>query len=82
MDKKREYKIPAAEQELLLRAAIMIYGGLNFCDSCNLEACPEAPIYTDEAYLALAKTLKKRGWISPDGMKVFCPNCANKKSKM
>jgi len=59
----------------LLRDAVLVYGGLNFCAACNAEANPDAPVFTDDEYDAQAHAMHAGGWASPDGLAVLCPAC-------
>ena len=60
-----------------LWAAIMIFGGLIFCENCGQEASENAPIFTDEQYSALASQMRNAGWTLVDELNVFCPACSN-----
>ena len=55
----------------LVRDAVLIFGGLNFCESCKRWASTEAPIFTDEAYGALAVKMNEQGWTATPGLDVF-----------
>ena len=78
-DERRSEGGNMLEEEKRLRDAVMIYAGLIFCEVCSKEACPEAPVFTEEQYTATARRLWIEGWRAADEVHVYCPECFKRK---
>jgi hypothetical protein len=65
-----------ADQKSRLEDAVMIYGGLNFCEICNREAFPETHLFNDQTYGLIANTLFAAGWTADDAHNVYCQECS------
>jgi hypothetical protein len=74
LEEEKESRLSMPELDNI-DAAVLILGGMIFCDVCKREANPNAPIFTDEEYNAQANKMRAEGWTSLDGMTVLCPTC-------